>query len=354
MLRDLKVIELAGVLAGPAAGLFFAELGANVIKVENPRTGGDITRQWKLQTEDPKSETSAYFASVNWNKQHLFLDYTLEKDLQKTYALISVADILICNWKSGDALKFKLDYTTIKKINPEIIYANISGFGEGDNRVAYDAVLQAETGWMFMNGTPESLPQKIPVAIIDLFAAHQLKEGILTAYIQKLKTGKGAFVSISLYDAAVASLANQAANYLNTGFFPQRSGSLHPNIAPYGEIITCADGNEIVLAIGTDKQFSELCQIINCSYLMLDDRFSTNANRVKNRTLLFQLIKDLFHTFNSNELLDACKEKNIPVGLIRNLEQVFENQAAQNLVLEDGIGKRVRSVVFKIDPEPGS
>lgn len=351
MLRDLKVIELAGVLAGPAVGLFFAELGAKVIKVENPRTNGDITRKWKLPVEDVTSKSSAYFASVNWNKQHVFLDYSSEQDLLKIYRLIEDADVVICNWKKNDAVKFKLDHATIKKINPGIIYANISGFGENDPRVAYDIVLQAETGWMFMNGTSETQAQKIPVAIIDLFAAHQLKEGILVAYIQKLKTGKGASVSVSLYDAAIASLANQAANYLNTGIIPQRTGSLHPNIAPYGEIILTADGQEFILAIGTDKQFYCLCELIGSGDLIEDTRFNTNSARVNNRIILFELIRNKFLTITSTDLVEKCISANIPIGAIKNMQEVFADQAAGDLVLEDEIGKRVRSVIFKISSD---
>ena len=351
MLHDLKVVELAGVLAGPSVGLFFAELGAQVIKVENPKTEGDITRKWKLPVEDINAPTSAYFASVNWNKQHVFLDYTAQNDLQQIYMLIKEAEILICNWKMYDSVKYKLDYATIKKINPNIIYANISGFGENDPRVAYDIVLQAETGWMFMNGTPETQAQKIPIAIVDLFAAHQLKEGILVAYIHKLKTGKGAFVSVSLYEAAIASLANQAANYLNTGIIPQRTGSLHPNIAPYGEIITTGDGNEFVLAIGTDKQFYALCVLIGCEDLIKDVRFNSNSSRVINRTILFELIKDTFLSFKSDDLIEKCITANIPIGAIRNMQEVFENSIASDLILKDEIGNRVRSVIFKISSE---
>jgi len=351
MLHDLKVVELAGVLAGPSVGLFFAELGAQVIKVENPKTEGDITRKWKLPVEDINAPTSAYFASVNWNKQHVFLDYTAQNDLQQIYLLIKEAEVLICNWKMYDSVKYKLDYATIKKINPNIIYANISGFGENDPRVAYDIVLQAETGWMFMNGTPETQAQKIPIAIVDLFAAHQLKEGILVAYIQKLKTGKGAFVSVSLYEAAIASLANQAANYLNTGIIPQRTGSLHPNIAPYGEIITTSDGNQFVLAIGTDKQFYALCALIGREDLIKDVRFNSNSSRVINRTILFELIKDTFLLFRSDDLIEKCITANIPIGAIRNMQEVFENSTASDLILTDEIGSRVRSVIFKISSE---
>ncbi len=348
MLQDLKVIELAGVLAGPAVGMFFVEMGAQVTKIENPLTGGDITRQWKIENEDINAATSSYFASVNWNKKHLFLNYTKEDKLQQLYALIADADVLICNWKQGDALRYKLDFQTILKLNPTIIYGCITGFGDDVNRVAYDAVLQAETGWMFMNGEVDEKPLKIPVAIIYLFAAHQLKEGILIALINKLKTGEGCEVSVSLYDAAIAALANQASNYLNTGNIPKPIGSLHPNIAPYGEIITCADGKQLLLAIGTDKQFKQFCDILDCSFLSEDERFSSNKNRVKNRTVLMSIIYEKPIEFKGKELLDICIKKGIPVGTVNNLEEVFQNPQAQKLILEDAIGKRVKTAVFKI------
>ena len=351
MLRDLKVVELAGVLAGPAVGMFFAELGAQVIKVENPKTNGDITRKWKLPEEDTTSPTSAYFASVNWNKQHVFLDYSNENDLQNIYLIIKEADVLICNWKMSDAVKYKLDYETIKTISPGIIYANISGFGDADPRVAYDIVLQAETGWMFMNGTPENKAQKIPVAIVDLFAAHQLKEGILVACIKKLQSGKGAYVSVSLLDAAIASLANQATNYLNTGIIPQPIGSLHPNIAPYGEIIATGDGKEFVLAIGSDKQFYALCKLMDYKELITDERFNANSARVINRAILLDLIKDRFLQFKSDDLKNKCNLLKIPLGEIRDMQQVFTQSAAIDLILKDAVGKRVRSAIFKISTE---
>ena len=290
--KDLKVVELANVLAGPAVGMFFAELGAEVIKIENKLTGGDITRSWKLPVEDKKLKTSAYFASVNWNKKSIFLDLNYKKDKQKVYDLICDADIVITNYKKGDDKKLGMDYATLCKINPKIIYAHISGYGENSNRTAYDLVLQAETGFMFMNGTPTSGPVKMPVAIIDLMAAHQLKEGILLALINKMKTGKGSKVTVSLFDSAIASLANQASNYLMANHNPEPIGSLHPNIAPYGEIFTTKDKRQIVLAIGSDKQFQRLCEILNLKEVAFNVKFSTNSERVKNRIELFEVINE--------------------------------------------------------------
>ncbi|MCX6296683.1 MAG: CoA transferase, partial [Bacteroidetes bacterium] len=210
--KDLKVIELANVLAGPAVGMFFAELGAQVIKIENKSTNGDVTRSWKIAKEDQKINSSAYYASVNWNKKSMFLDLKDASDKSKIIELIKEADIVISNYKKGDDIKLGMDFETLKKTNPTLIYAHISGFGEENSRTAFDIVLQAETGFMFMNGTKESGPIKMPVALIDILAAHQLKEGVLVALIKRMQTGNGSKVSVSLYDSAIASLANQATN----------------------------------------------------------------------------------------------------------------------------------------------
>src|SRR3954465_2895072 len=274
--KDLKIVELANVLAGPAVGLFFAELGASVVKIENKRTNGDITRGWKLPTENKDSNYSAYYASVNWNKTSLFIDLGLPEEKQKVYDLIKEADIVISNYKPGDDVKLQMQYDFLRKLNPSLIYAHISGFGNDSSRTAFDLILQAETGFMYMNGTASTGPLKMPVALIDILAAHQLKEGILVALIKRMKTGKGSVVTVSLQDAAIASLANQASNWLMQGYNHQHSGSLHPNIAPYGEIFTTSDSKKIVLAIGNEKQFSKLCELLNRMDIVEDPRYSSN------------------------------------------------------------------------------
>src|SRR6201993_899976 len=288
-LKDLKVVELASVLAGPSAGLFFAELGAEVIKIENKKTGGDVTRSWKLPEEDKNSTLSAYFLSVNFLKKHLFLDLNLEKDYKKCILQIKNADVIIVNYKRGDDKKLKLDYVTLKKINPTLIYAGINGFSETDERVAYDLILQAESGFMSMNGTKESGPLKMPVAMIDLLAAHHLKEAILLAILKKQKTKKGSCVSVSLFDVAVASLANQATNWLVAKHIPQPTGSLHPNIAPYGEIFKTKDNHTVTFAIGSDGQFAQLCKSLQISKISGDKNYVSNQLRVINRKKLFSV-----------------------------------------------------------------
>lgn len=345
---DLKVIELAGVLAGPSAGLFFAELGANVIKIENPKTGGDVTRSWKLKTEDKTDKTSAYFWSVNTGKEILFLDLSIDKDLQSFYELIKIADILITNYKLGDDKKLKVDYNTLKQLNPTLIYASINGFGNSNPRTAYDLILQAESGFMFMNGEKNAAPLKMPVALIDILAGHQLKEAILIALLNKYKTNKGSHITVSLFDTAIASLANQATNWLIAHHLPTAQGSLHPNIAPYGEIFTTKDNHQITFAIGSDKQFTHLCEILNLDLFSHPD-FESNQLRVTNRLELFSKLNRCIQLLNFDALFDECIKHDIPIGKIRNLREVFELPEAQNMLNTFSNIQAAKSISFKFE-----
>jgi crotonobetainyl-CoA:carnitine CoA-transferase CaiB-like acyl-CoA transferase len=349
----LKVIELANVLAGPAVGMFFSELGAEVIKVENKLTNGDVTRSWKHSKEDPASSTSAYFASVNWNKKFIMADLNLQDDKEKIYDLLKDADIVISNYKPGDDIKLGMDHETIRKINPSIIYGNITGFGDNVKRTAYDLVLQAETGFMHMNGTAFSGPVKMPVALIDVLAAHQLKEGILIALIKRMRTGKGSKVSVSLYDSAIASLANQASNWLMVNDDPQPIGSLHPNIAPYGEIFFTSDNKRIVLAIGNNKQFGQLLEILDAKKVQEDPRFKTNSDRVKNRLDLFEALKPCFLEKDASYFMNEFLKRDIPAGIIRSVKDVFTDESARKLInteLRDGKeNQSVKTAIFRID-----
>lgn len=352
--KNLKVVELASVLAGPAVGMFFAELGAEVIKIENSTTGGDVTRSWKLPNEQTPLNTegyadSAYFHSVNYHKKHLFYDLQNETDKAKTYEILRGCDVVIANFRKSSAIKMGMDYESLKKINPSIIYAQLYGFDEEDETPAFDVVLQAEAGFMYMNGEKGGQPVKMPVALIDILAAHQLKEAILIALLEKAQTGKGAFISTSLYESAVASLANQATNWLIANHVPQRMGSEHPNIAPYGDIFLTADDKEIVLACGTQRQWLGLCQALEISYLSEDDRFKTNQERVVHRQELFQLLKQEVKKHTREYLLALLKKYSVPVGAIRTMPEVFQNPVAQNMILEEGLNsKKVKTVAFKI------
>lgn len=349
-LENIKVLDLSSVLAGPSVGMFFAELGADVLKIETPK--GDVTRSWKLEQENPNSPRSAYFASVNWGKEILPLDLKDEDERQVVYHLVEEADIVITNFKAGDAEKLGVDYNILSQINPMLIYGAINGFGEGAKRPAFDLVLQAETGFMYMNGQSDGPATKMPVALIDVLAAHQLKEGILLALWRREREHKGAYVSVSLFDAAIAALANQASNYLMLNHLPQRMGSLHPNIAPYGEQFKTEDEQLVVTAIGSNRQFLALCQLIGEEQLAKDPRFLDNQNRLQNRSALAKLLAEAIGKWESQALLEGALATNVPLGLVRNMAQVFEQEAAQALILEeepDGQStKAVRTAVFKI------
>jgi len=345
-LSSLKVLEISSVLAGPAVGMYFAEKGAKVVKIENKTTGGDVTRSWKLKTEDKSSATSAYFAAVNWHKEHQLLDFKDEESKELIKSLIEESDVIITNFKKGDAEKFKLDFNSVKELNENVILAEISGYGAESDRVAFDLVLQADTGFMSMNGTADSGPVKMPVAFIDLFAAHQLKEGILEALIERSINGGAYLVRVSLYDAAVSSLANQATNFLIANTIAKRIGSKHPNIAPYGEIFETADGKSITFAIGSDKQFEGLC-----TYLGLDLHKSYNSNplRVENRLKIEKEIADKVINFTAVDLEKSLIEKRVPVAIIKSLDQVLNSSEAKKLLLSDELGERVKTAVYNIE-----
>jgi crotonobetainyl-CoA:carnitine CoA-transferase CaiB-like acyl-CoA transferase len=350
MLKDLVVIDASTVLAGPSVATFFAELGAKVIKVEHPNNH-DTTRNWKLPSENKNSAISAYFSSINYLKEYAQLDLKNVEDHASFMKLIESADILISNFKSGNDVKLNITDQQLFAANPKLIIGKISGYGEDDDRVAYDLILQAESGFMSMNGTPESGPVKMPVALIDVLSAHHLKEGLLLALYERQQTGKGKSINVSLYDAAISSLTNQASNYLMSGHIPQRIGSSHPNISPYGELFTTVDDVTITFAIGSNIHFRKLCEVLDLNILTSDDRYSENQQRVINRKELQREIQEKVSTRSSLVLLQKLEELHVPAGKVKNLKEVFEDEAAKKLVrseiIDDVQTKRVTSVVFK-------
>jgi crotonobetainyl-CoA:carnitine CoA-transferase CaiB-like acyl-CoA transferase len=346
--HQLKVIELATVLAGPAVGQFFAELGAQVLKVENPKTGGDVTRGWKLTTENVNSSLSAYFISINWGKETIALDITKAEERKVLYELIKNADIVIVNYKPNDAEKLGVDYQTLKSLNPKLLYGHITGYGLDSPKVGYDALIQAEAGFMQMNGHQGGAPTKMPVALVDVLAAHQLKEGILVALLQREKTGEGAYIEVSLFNSALASLVNQASNWLNANYLPKRMGNEHPNIVPYGSLFQTKDNKEVILAVGSDKQFQSLCELLKLPELA--KKFSTNVLRVKNRDEVLGLLKKAILEWEKAILLEELEMRAIPAGGLNNMEEVFQLPLAQKLLIQspDNQVKGVRSFVAKI------
>ncbi len=344
MFKELKVLELASVLAGPSVGQFFAELGAEVIKVENSKTGGDVTRSWKSAGEQT-DDRSAYFCSVNWGKKSIAIDLTTEKGKQIVQQLASKSDIVIASYKPGDAEKLGVAYEQLVTNNKELIYGQITGYGSNDPRVGYDAVVQAEAGFMFMNGEPGGNSLKMPVALIDVLAGHQLKEGLLLALLNKERSGKGSFLEVSLLQTALASLANQSSNYLVTGKIPQKQGSAHPNIAPYGDVFSTEDKKEVLLAVGNDAQFKALCELLGSGQIGAMPQFASNEARVVNRTLLQGLLQQAIGQWQSEALMPELHKRKIPAGIIQTIQQAFEMAPAKEIMMEHSDSKGVKTFV---------
>ncbi|TPE44186.1 CaiB/BaiF CoA transferase family protein [Pontibacter mangrovi] len=347
--KDMLVLELASVLAGPSVGQFFAELGAQVLKVENAATHGDVTRSWKLKSEPAELETPAYFCAANWGKTSLALNLTEPEQLQRLYELVKQADVVIASYKPGDAEKLQVDYSTLQQLNPRLIYGHITGYGPTDARAGYDAVVQAESGFMHLNGEPGSGPLKMPVALMDILTAHQLKEGLLVALLQRERTGKGQLVEVSLLQAAVSALANQATAYLVAGQEPQRMGSEHPNIVPYGSVYTCKCGKQLVLAVGDDRQFRRLCAILGAKSMGDDPKYKTNYARVQHRQEVNQQLRQLVAQHEREALLRQLQAQHVPAGAVHTIPEVFEQPQAQQMLLQHkGAKPGLRQVAFRL------
>ena len=330
--KELKVIEIATVLAAPQVGQFFAELGATVIKVENVLTEGDVTRKWLIQNE--KACPSSYFVSSNLGKYSIALNLQSAEGQDIVHKLLKQADILITNLKPGDAPKLGLKTEFLLELNPQLIIGEITGYGEQSTRTGYDAVIQAEAGFMYLNREPGQLPQKMPVAFMDLFAAHQLKEALLIALYERIFTKKGKKVSVSLIQAGIASLANQATAWLIAQQKPEPMGSEHPSIFPYGTIFQTKDHQYVMLAVGNDREFSALCQSLHLPHLSSDERFQTNALRVQNRKLLRPIIAEKILEKTQKEWITLWNELKIPCAPVQDIPTILASEYAKDLIAQ--------------------
>lgn len=337
-------------LAGPAVGAMFAELGATVIKLEP--LGGDVTRSWKLAGEDPANDVPAYFSCVNWGKQSLAVNLKTAEGRQIARSLALQADVVIANYKPGAAERLGMDYASLSQAHPGLIYAHLTGYGGDDPRTGYDALIQAESGFLHLNGRPGEAPVKLPVALMDLLAAHQLKEAVLVALIEKLHSGRGTYLPVSLMASALASLANQASNWLVAGHAPQAMGLEHPNIVPYGTLYQTQDNRQVMLAIGSDAQFASLMAILDASSLAADPRFASNAARVRHRELLQAELRPRMAALPADDLLAKLWQAEIPAGEVKTIPQALAQPAAQELLLQaDGL-KGLRTSVFTTSGSP--
>jgi len=341
--RGLKVLDLSTVLAGPSVSMFFAELGATVIKIENSATKGDVTRQWLLPSE-PTSRVGSYFASCNIGKRSLKVDLRQERDLKVVHDLCAESDICVASYKGNDAKKLKVCYETLSALNPRLIYAHITGYGTTDARPGYDAVIQAEAGFTYLNGPP-STATKMPVALMDLMCAHQLKEAILVALYKRERENTGSHVSCSLLAAGVSALANQASGYLMTKECPRRIGSDHPTIAPYGTIFYAVNDEPLVIAAGTNQQFSIVARTLGFETA----GYETVKQRVARREDLKALIQDKLRSWTRADFLRAMEIENVPAGAVLNMEEVFRHPEAKRMILSAGDQRVVRQVAWEGD-----
>ncbi|WP_281966889.1 CaiB/BaiF CoA transferase family protein [Roseovarius nanhaiticus] len=322
-LAGLKVVELARILAGPWAGQTLADLGAEVIKVESPE--GDDTRRWGppfIEREGDRS--AAYFHGTNRGKSSVAIDFRTPEGQAQVRALVAEADILIENFKVGGLAKYGLDYASLAQLNPRLIYCSVTGFGQDGpyaHRAGYDYIIQGMSGLMSITGAPDGQPQRVGVAITDLFTGVYAATAILAALHQRAATGKGQQIDMALLDVAVAVTANQSMNYLTTGEAPGRIGNFHPNLAPY-QVFDCADGY-IIIAVGNDAQYQRLCAALGAPDLATAPEYATNADRVALRDQLSALLTARTMTFTKDGLLSACEAAGVPAGPINTLEEVY-------------------------------
>lgn len=322
-LAGLKVVELARVLAGPLAGQTLADLGAEVIKVESPQ--GDDTRQWGPPfIKHDGEESAAYFHCCNRGKKSVVIDFRTPEGQAKVRELVADADVLIENFKVGGLAKYGLDYASLSALNPRLIYCSITGFGQTGpyaQRAGYDYIVQGMSGLMSVTGDPASQPQKVGVAVTDIFTGIYACTGILAAVHQRQTTGRGQRIDMALLDVATAVMANQAMNYLATGTAPRRLGNAHPNIVPY-QVFDCADGH-IIVASGNDGQYRQFCTLLGRAELAEHPDYATNAARLKNREALTALLTDATSKWTKSDLLAACEAHGVPAGPINDLAETF-------------------------------
>jgi crotonobetainyl-CoA:carnitine CoA-transferase CaiB-like acyl-CoA transferase len=317
-LSGLTVVELARILAGPWAGQLLADLGAEVIKVERPG-GGDDTRAWGPPFAADGS--AAYFHGCNRGKSSVAIDLATAEGQDRVRALAAGADVLIENFKVGGLAGYGLDFASLAKINPRLVYCSITGFGQDGPyaaRPGYDFIIQGMGGMMDLTGEADGAPMRAGVAVADLFTGLYASSAILAALRGRDATGAGCHIDMALLDVQVAMLANQAMNYLIGGQAPRRLGNAHPNIAPY-QTFAAADGH-VIVAVGNDGQFARLCALLG---LAADARFATNAERVRNRDALTALLSPAMAPRRRDELLAALAAAGIPAGPINDVAQVF-------------------------------
>ena len=350
-LEGLRVLELARILAGPWAGQLLSDLGATVVKVESPE--GDDTRRWGPPFIDRDGETAAaYFHACNRGKRSVTADFATEEGRATVRRLAAGADVVIENFKLGGLDRYGLGYDALSALNPRLVWCSITGFGQDGpyaHRAGYDYIVQGMSGLMSITGEPDREPQKVGVAVTDIFTGVYATTAILAAIHQRGRTGQGQRIDMALLDVATAVTANQAMNYLASGVAPQRMGNAHPNIVPY-QVFKCADGHAIV-AVGNDGQFRRFCALLGLEALGADPRFATNPARLAHREALVPMLQDAVLRLTRADLLGACEAQGVPAGPINDMADVFADPqvVARRLRIAPGGVPGVRTPILFSD-----
>ena len=331
-LSHIRVLDLSRVLAAPWTGQNLADLGADVFKVERPKSGDDSRAYgppWLKDRDGKDTKESAYFASANRGKKSITINLSKPEGQQLVRDLAAQCDVLLENYKYGDLDRYGLGWNDLKKINPRLIYCSVTGFGQTGpyrERPGYDFMIQGMGGFMSItgekDGEPGAGPQKAGIPIIDIMTGMYASIAVCAALTHRAETGIGQHLDLALLDTQVAILANQGANFLATGVAPGRLGNAHPNIVPYQPFKT-SDG-DVIVACGNDNLFGKLCEVMNRSDLPKDARFASNARRVENRNVLVPILQAEFMQRNTQDWAEALEAAGVANGPINNLAQVFE------------------------------
>ena len=356
-LQGIRVLDLSRVLAGPWCTQLLADLGADVIKIERPGVGDD-TRHWGPPWHGEGEErVAAYFLAANRGKRSAAIDFSTDEGAEQVRRLADRSDVVVENLKVGGLAKFGLDSGTLRARNPRLIYASITGFGQDGPRAAqagYDFMIQGQAGLMSITGhaddQPGGGPLRAGVAIVDLFTGLYTANAILAALVWRGVTGTGATIDSALFDVGLAMLANQASNLLVSGEDPPRQGNTHPNLVPY-QPFACAD-RPLIVAVGNDRQFARLAEILGAPEWAGDERFSTNAARIANRDALVPLIEARTRQQSASHWTKALDRAGIPAGPINSIEQALADpQAVHRRMLRQMDGMRLLASPLVLDGE---
>ena len=342
-LDGIRILDLSRVLAGPWCTQTLADLGADVVKVERPIFGDD-TRGWGppflKDSAGNDSTDAAYYLGTNRNKRSITCDIASAQGQEIIRALALVSDVFIENFKFGDMVRYGLDFASLHKINPRLVYCSVTGFGQTGpyrERAGYDYAVQGIGGLMSVTGERDDLgggPQKVGVAVADLFTGMYASVAILAALRHAENTGQGQHIDMALLDTQVAMLANLGANYLVSGKVPGRAGNAHQNIVPYQvfEVAPSANGNKdhLILAVGNDGQYAKFCTVAGRPDLSQDPRFAKNSERVRNRAVLVPMLEEVMRTRSKQDWLSVLEAAKVPCGAINNLAEVFDDPHVQS------------------------